>query len=209
MKLAIMFSMILLAGCSHSMASAPAPSTPAIDNALSNDHGVIGMSGLLAQQLVQSGDDANRQLPLLVATPVMVEDLQSSDKLAAQLQQGLMTQMQQAGFTLVDLNVADAVRVTPTGDFLLSRDWQKVPANIEVAQVLVSTVSKSRTGLLINSRIVLLSGNQVVASAQLYVSQQALPEYVALSPRVVSQNGLLYRNDAAGKGQVQVLGEMK
>ncbi|WP_417212616.1 FlgO family outer membrane protein, partial [Acinetobacter venetianus] len=82
---------------------------------------------LLAQQLVDElvthNDALKPTQPLLVMTPVMVEDMQSSNALASQLQQGLMTAFHQRGFNLVDLNLADAVRVTPQGDFILTRDW--------------------------------------------------------------------------------------
>lgn len=202
MKIKMTLIALLLTGCSQTVTPVPEP-------VATSKAGIIDVSKQLARELVRYSDVLDQTQPLLVATPVMVEDMQSTDNLAAQLQQGLMAGMQQMGFNLVDLNVADAVRVTPQGDFLLSRDWQKLPANISVDQVLVSTVSLARNGIVINSRIVTLLGNKVVSAAQLYVPQQALPDYLLPSQLVVSKQGLLYRNSANGDDKVHLVGETK
>ncbi|QUN06829.1 hypothetical protein KDN34_05100 [Shewanella yunxiaonensis] len=204
MKKAMVLMALMLVGC-----KSPQPVEPVADPVATTKAGIIDVTQKLAKDLVRYSDVLDLNQPLLVATPVMVEDMQSTDNLAAQLQQGLMAGMQQVGFHLVDLNVADSVRVTPQGDFLLSRDWQKVPSNIAVDQVLVSTVSLARNGIVINSRIVTLTGNKVISTAELYVPQQALPDYLLPSQLVVSKASLLYRNSATGEAKVHPVGESK
>ncbi|BCV48724.1 FlgO family outer membrane protein [Shewanella algae] len=166
---------------------------------------------LLAQQLVDElvthNDALKPTQPLLVMTPVMVEDMQSSNALASQLQQGLMTAFHQRGFNLVDLNLADAVRVTPQGDFILTRDWQQLPTDIAVEHVLVTSMSQSKGEMLFNSRIVNVNNNRVLSAAGVRVQEQELPGYLAPSNKVVSKEGLLYRYESRGEDKGRIVGD--
>ncbi len=166
---------------------------------------------LLAQQLVDElvthNDALKPTQPLLVMTPVMVEDMQSSNALASQLQQGLITAFHQRGFNLVDLNLADAVRVTLQGDFILTRDWQQLPTDIAVEHVLVTSMSQAKGEMLFNSRIVNVNNNRVLSAAGVRVQEQELPGYLAPSNKVVSKEGLLYRYESRGEDKGRIVGD--
>ncbi|MGL5410752.1 MAG: FlgO family outer membrane protein, partial [Shewanella sp.] len=147
--------------------------------------------------------------PIVVATPVLVGDMNSTNALAQQLQQGLMTSLHSFQFNVVDLNLAEGLRVTPQGDFVLTRDWQKLSTTLPVEHLLVSTMSMTTTGMAINSRIVNINNNRVVSASQTYVTQQALANYLQLSEQVISQDGMLYRQASPGMNEVRVLGDGK
>ncbi|QSX28979.1 hypothetical protein JYB88_12015 [Shewanella cyperi] len=170
-----------------------------------------GQVNVLAQQMVNElllqNDGLLPEQPLLVATPVSVADFRGSNELAQQLQQGLMAALHARYFNVVDVNLGEAVRVTAQGDLLLSRDWQQLGQNIDVAHVLVSSMSLAKDGLVLNSRIVDTGNKRVVAASQAFVAPAHLTGYLAQSERVVSRDGLLYRYEQRGEDKVKVLGD--
>ncbi|WP_350639772.1 FlgO family outer membrane protein, partial [Psychrobacter sp. CAL606-MNA-CIBAN-0158] len=75
--------------------------------------------------------------PLLISTPVMTSNLNATNELALQLQQGLLAAFHAHEFNLVDLNVATNLRATEQGEFMLSRNWELLRADLPVSHVLV------------------------------------------------------------------------
>ena len=71
---------------------------------------------------------------------------------------------------------------------------------------LVSTMSPSKEGVVVYSRIVDVSNNRVVSVAQSFVPITAMPDMLTPSEKVVSENGSLYRSDTTGKNAVMLGG---
>jgi TolB-like protein len=167
----------------------------------------------LTQSIVDDLTIQNKSLrpdqPLVVSTPVMVGDLVQSNALASQLQQGMMAAFHKRAFNVIDVNVADALRVTPEGDFILSRNWELLPSDVPVEHVVVSSMSRSVDGMAVNSRIVNVLDNRVISATQVFIKTSQLPGYLQPSERVVSREGLLYRHTGVGNDEVTVLGEIK
>ncbi|MCL1139663.1 FlgO family outer membrane protein [Shewanella pneumatophori] len=165
----------------------------------------------ISQQMVNSlalqNDSLRPDQPVIVTTPVLISDLESTNSFGLQFQQGLIAAMHQKQFNLVDINVADALKITADGDFILTRDWQQLPADIAVEHVVVSTMSLSNAGMALNSRIVNVTNNRVVSAAQGFVNANDLNDYIQPSEKVVSAHGLLYRNAHAAEQAVRVIGE--
>lgn len=112
-------------------------------------------------------------------------------------------------FNLVDINVGDNIRVTPQGDFLLTRNWQQLPTDIAVEHVLVSTMSMNNGGMVVNARIINIINNRVVSASQANVELANVPGYLMPSQKLVSQEGLLYRDSQMGAKEVRVMGDLK
>lgn len=165
------------------------------------------LAARLVNELVSRNDALRPDQPIVVATPVLVGDLTHSNALAAQLQQGLMAGFHGHQFNVVDLNVAQALRVTPQGDFILSRDWAQLPSDLPVEHLVVSTMSMTPDGIAINCRIVDVTNNRVVSVAQAFVTPEQLPEFLVRSNKVVSRDGLLYRYQTMGEEPVAVIGD--
>ena len=178
-------------------------------NHLPSTSAVIHLTQQLANELVRQNDQLTPKQPLLVATPVLIETLMVTNSLGLQIQQGLIAALHDHQFNLIDLNVGDNVRVTDKGDFLLTRDWRQLPADLPVEHVLVTTMSSSVDAVLINSRIVNVTNNRVVSVASASVGVSDLPGYLSMSDAVVSQDGLLFRNQSAGQGKIKVVGEIQ
>lgn len=184
-----------------------------VEPQMMNGHGlphteaVNHLSQQMANELIRQNDSLRPDQPLLVATPVLLSDMKTTNALGLQFQQGLIASLHDHQFNLVDINVSDALKVTPDGEFILTRDWQQLPTDISVENVVVSTMSFSTQGVAINSRIVNVTNNRVVSAAQGFVNASAMPDYVRPSEKVVSENGLLYRDAQAGQYRVKIVGD--
>ncbi|MGB0893964.1 MAG: FlgO family outer membrane protein [Parashewanella sp.] len=143
---------------------------------------------------------------LLVTAPVFVEDFNQTSFFSSVLQQSLMSALTKIGVQVLDINVADAVRVTKKGALILTRDWQRIPSNLSVGQVLVSTISLNKSGMLINSRIVNTSNNEVVVAVQSQVSANELNDYLAPAEKIVVKDGVIFRNSQQAQGRVKQIG---
>ncbi|MCL1036469.1 hypothetical protein L2750_04800 [Shewanella submarina] len=158
-------------------------------------------------ELMMNNDALRPTQPVVVATPVMVGDFNDTNALGKQLQQGMMAALHINQFNVVDMNVAEAMRVTKDGNFILSRDWRQLPGDVLVEYSLVSTMSLDVNGLQLNSRLIDLANNRVVSASQAFASYNELGEYLMASEKVVSENGLLYRYEKPGRGQALLLGD--
>lgn len=161
----------------------------------------------MVNALVRQNDGLRSDQPLIVTTPVLVNDLQTTNAFGLQFQQGLIAALHDNQFNLVDVNVSEALKVLPSGEFILSRDWQQLPADLPVEHVVVSTMSLSNSGMALTSRIVNVTNNRVVSAAQGFVNAKEMADYIRPSQKVVSEGGLLYRNSNLAEQTVSVIGE--
>ncbi|WP_394200692.1 FlgO family outer membrane protein [Shewanella waksmanii] len=206
MRLAAMLSVaLLIGGCANQ--GDEAQGQLANGNHLPSTSAVNHLALQISNELVRQNDALLPTQPLLVATPVMLDNLQDTNALGLQLQQGLIAAMHSHQFNLVDINVAQNIRVTPQGDLLLSRDWQQLPTDLPVEHVLVSTMTKTTQGVIVNSRIVNVTNNRVVSASQASYDLAALNSVAKPSEKVYSENGLLYRHRQQGMGKVNIIGE--
>ncbi|MCH1931863.1 FlgO family outer membrane protein [Shewanella sp. A25] len=204
----IYMAILVLAGCASGTKESPKPSF--VDgNGLPPTAVINHISQRIATELTQQNDALRPDQPLVVLTPVLVGSLNSTNAFALQLQQGLMASLHSFQFNVVDLNLGDGIRVTEEGDFILTREWQKLSTNLPVDHLVVSTMSPATNGMAINTRIVTISNNRVVSTSQTFVTQKELGNYLQRSELVVSHDGILYRQSAPGMNEVRVLGDNK
>lgn len=207
-RVIIPLTLIMLGGCVAKPVTPPKPSL--VDgNGLPPTAVINHLAQRIVTELVKQNDALRSDQPIVVATPVLVGDLNGTNALAQQLQQGLMTSLHSFQFNVVDLNLADGLRVTSDGDFILTRDWQKLSKDLPVGHLVVSTMSVVTNGMAINTRIVNISNNRVVSASQTFVTQKELANYMQPSEQIVSQNGILYRQASPGMNEVRVLGDGK
>ncbi|MFV7784368.1 FlgO family outer membrane protein [Shewanella marisflavi] len=199
----IISSLMLLAACAANESDTP---TLQSGNSLPASSAVIHLTQQLANELVRQNDQLTPKQPLLVATPVLLDNLKTTNALGLQIQQGLIAAMHDHQFNLVDINVGENLRVTEQGELILTRDWRQLPTDLPVEHVLASTMSLNPNGVVINSRIVNVTNNRVVSVAGASVGQSELADYLSLSEKVTSQGGVLFRYSAEGQADVQIKG---
>ncbi|WP_137226452.1 FlgO family outer membrane protein [Shewanella sp. MEBiC00475] len=161
----------------------------------------------LVNELVLQNDALRPDQPLLISTPVMASNLNTTNELALQLQQGLLAAFHAHEFNLVDLNVATSLRATEQGEFLLSRNWELLRSDLPVSHVLVSTMALTPEGIIFNGRVVNITNNRVLSAVQSFVAASSLSGYLQPSEIIESRNGLLYRHEKRGDSRYTVLGD--
>ncbi|GIU36025.1 hypothetical protein L2719_19755 [Shewanella schlegeliana] len=206
-KLITLLPFLFALGCESTDANNQTESQMMNGHGLPHTEAVNHLSQQMTNELVRQNDSLRSDQPLLVATPVLLSDLKTTNALGLQFQQGLIASLHDHQFNLVDINVSDALKVTPDGEFILTRDWQQLPSDIPVENVVVSTMSFSTQGVAINSRIVNVTNNRVVSAAQGFVNASVMSEYIRPSEKVVSENGLLYRGANTGQRTVKIVGD--
>ncbi|MBB1382607.1 hypothetical protein H5071_11770 [Shewanella sp. SR41-2] len=161
----------------------------------------------LVNELVLQNDALRPDQPLLISTPVMASNLNTTNELALQLQQGLLAAFHAHEFNLVDLNVATSLRATEQGEFMLSRNWELLRSDLPVSHVLVSTMALTPEGIMFNGRVVNVTNNRVLSAVQSFVAASSLSGYLQPSEIIESRNGLLYRHEKRGDSRYTVLGD--
>ncbi|WP_076540168.1 FlgO family outer membrane protein [Shewanella sp. UCD-KL21] len=169
--------------------------------------GVNRLAEKIVNELVLQNDSLRADQPLLITTPVMVDDYGQTNLLGQQLQQGMLTAFHANEFNLVDMNVASSLRATAEGEFILSRDWKQLATDLAVSHVVVATMGTTSEGVVVNARIVNTSNNRVVSAVQTFVKTHSLPGYLTPANKVISKDGILYRNEHGAMASVTILGD--
>ncbi|GAA0292461.1 hypothetical protein GCM10009128_08690 [Psychrosphaera haliotis] len=79
------------------------------------------------------------------------------------------THLFQNGFTVADYKVKNTVSITPQGDFVFSRDANKLTSSESITHVLTGTVMYQQTGLLINARVVDFDNKWIISTASGFI----------------------------------------
>lgn len=96
-----------------------------------------------------------------------------------QIAESFIHELHKFRIPVLDFKATDYIRVTDSGDFLLSRDFLELKHKVPMEYVLTGTMTKHQGGYLVNARILGLETKAVVASAQMlipfYVADALLP----------------------------------
>ncbi|TXH93353.1 MAG: hypothetical protein E6Q75_15845 [Rheinheimera sp.] len=93
------------------------------------------------------------------------DSLQRSNALGNQFAEAMATTLPQHGVEVIDFKLTRKISVSREGDFALSRDVRQLSEKAGMDYILVGTLVTTRRGVQVNSRIVSVRGQQVVAAA--------------------------------------------
>lgn len=143
----------------------------------------------MAQDLVSNMEYLNGKTPLGVTHFALLEgNLQQTNLLGYQMAESFMHEMHKFRIPVIDFKATEYIRVTPQGDFVLSRDFLELKSKAPIEYILTGTLARHKYGYLVNARVIGLKSKAVVASAS-----SLLPLYVvdALLPgKHVAQDGI-------------------
>lgn len=108
--------------------------------------------------------------------------LDEGSVLSNHLSEAIMYDLHKFGVAVLDYKVTDYIRVTPTGDFALSRDFNELSAELPIRYVLTGTMTAHKNGVLVNARLIRIDNKQVISAARTF-----MPEAVVRA--VVGQSG--------------------
>jgi TolB-like protein len=112
------------------------------------------------------------------------EQLSTAGALGNQLSEHMYFQLQRLGVPVADVRLAQQIRVSPYGDFVLSRG-----AYLDIEQqaryVLTGTMLRDNAGVVVNARIMQLKNKALLASAQIHI-----PHFVLSAPKIANTSQL-------------------
>lgn len=124
----------------------------------------------MAQDLISNMEYVSDTTPIGVTHFALTDsDLNKTNLLGYQIAESFIHELHKFRIPVLDYKATDYIRVTETGDFLLSRDFLELKHKVPMQYILTGTMTKHQGGFLVNARIIGLDTKAVVASSQMLV----------------------------------------
>ncbi|MBT1065222.1 hypothetical protein KJY73_16650 [Bowmanella sp. Y26] len=122
---------------------------------------------MLMNQMALTMQEVHDNTAVVVADFVYVDGAyDKSGLLGQQVAQSFMNELHQFGVKVLDHKTMDYIRVTESGDLVLSRDYTELRPDIQASLVLTGTLTKHRLGVMVQARLVDLKSKELKGSAQ-------------------------------------------
>ncbi|MDN3379314.1 MULTISPECIES: FlgO family outer membrane protein [unclassified Pseudoalteromonas] len=129
----------------------------------------------IMQDMAENLQYVNTKTPLAVSSFIYLDDEYNDGTLLGnQLAESFMHELHSFGVPVIDFKATDYMRVTPSGDFVFSRDYLELSQEQNFNYVLAGTMVNHQGGVLVNARIVGLTSKAVVGSAQGFIPQSVV-----------------------------------
>ena len=124
----------------------------------------------LAHDLFKNMRNKKLEQPILVTSFVNFDDtLKNSSKLGNLVSESLIGNMQAYDIQVMDVHLMGAIDITPTGDFVFSRDRDDINYSGEVAYVLSGVIIENERGYTVNARIMELQSKKILSTASTFI----------------------------------------
>lgn len=124
----------------------------------------------IMQDLITNLQYVNSATPMAVSSFVFLDsNYESSTILGNQIAEGFIHEVHKLGIPIIDYKTTDFIRVTPQGDFSLSKDFLDLSMDMPIKYVLTGTLVQHQSGVMVNARIVGIASKAVVATAQGFI----------------------------------------
>ncbi|MEM0516603.1 FlgO family outer membrane protein [Pseudoalteromonas sp. YIC-827] len=146
----------------------------------------------LAHDLAANLEQVSTTTALAVTTFAYVDsDLNQGSLLGNHVAESFMHEFHQLRVPVIDFKLTQHIRVTPQGDFALSRDYLELENATAAQYILTGTLTRHQDGVLVNARIVGVQSRTVVASGQTLLPRNRV---LALLQSQQENNGTLLKN---------------
>jgi TolB-like protein len=136
----------------------------------SKDHDINHYIRGLMQDLVANLQYVNSTTPVAVVSFVMLDsDYNKANVLGIQIAESLIHEVHKFGIPVIDFKTTGYIRVTEQGDFAFSKDYEDFSGEMPARYIVGGTMLKHTDGYLVNARIVGITSQAVVASAQSFI----------------------------------------
>jgi TolB-like protein len=126
----------------------------------------------MMQDLVSNLQYVNGSSPIAVTSFIYLDEMEGADVFGNYLAESFIHEVHKFGIPVIDFKAMDFIRVTPQGDFVMSRDFLDLESNPSIRYVLTGTLVELESDIAINARIIGLNSKAVVATAQARVSKE-------------------------------------
>ncbi len=193
---ASLVSALLLSGCTGHQPSAEQPYVMDKNHVeVLPRHSLDYFVDAMARQLVASNKNLVGGGSVAVASFVDLQQMDQTNWLGNLMADSFIYQLQQRGLTVLDYKTTGQIRVTPQGDFALSRNWRDLQKAYRVDNVLTGTMLRQGSGVQINARIIRFSDRVVIATAQGFLPADRLGRSIGNSNKVQIRDGMIVRGD--------------
>jgi len=140
----------------------------------------------LALQLMSSMQYKAPKQAIAIASFVQFDQsLHNTDALGNQLSEHMYYQLQKLGITVADVKLGRQIRVSATGDFVMSRG-DYLDLEQQARYVLTGTMLRDSAGVVVNARVMNLQTKTLLASGQIHIPQFVLAAPAGTGPSLLS-----------------------
>ncbi|WP_254303970.1 FlgO family outer membrane protein [Shewanella sp. VB17] len=145
----------------------------------------------MMQDLVGNLQYVNNTTPIAVTSFAFLDsDLQQTNLLGNQIAESLIHEIHKVGIPVLDFKITDSLSITQEGDFISSRGFNDLTAEIPIKYIVTGNLVKHQGGYLVNARIVGISSKAVVASAQSFIPAHVAKALLSSKPVSSSEQGV-------------------
>ncbi|MGQ8364017.1 FlgO family outer membrane protein [Glaciecola sp. 1036] len=124
----------------------------------------------MAQDLVSTMEYVTERTPVAVTNFVLIDsDLRETNLLGQQMAESFVHEFHKFRMPVVEYKATQFIRITETGDYILSRDYLELNNSTPIRYVLTGTMTKHQGGYIINAKMLGMESKVVVASAQTFI----------------------------------------
>jgi len=128
----------------------------------------------VVSEMLSNNQYVSKQHSIAVVSMVELDDFSSTTRLGQQVAEGIVHYLHVNGYRLVDFKLTGTISVTPKGDFIHSRDWQRLKNEMDVDYLVSGTLDSYDNGVYLNVRMVGFHSQVVVASSQTFITTEQL-----------------------------------
>lgn len=137
---------------------------------------------ILAQNLVGNMEYITPDTPIGVTHFAQLDsDLMTTNVLGLQIAESLVTEFHKFRLPVVDYKATEYIRVTPNGDFFLSRDYNDLKNQLPMDYIVTGTLADTPRGVMINARVLGVTTKKVVAATALLIPSDVVGELETIS----------------------------
>ncbi|WP_445765781.1 FlgO family outer membrane protein [Rheinheimera sp.] len=153
------------------------PASVALSQVTANEYARVLVHELMAQH------NAVNEGGMVGVTDFAFVDsgLDQGSVLSNHLSEAIMYDLHKFGVAVLDFKVTDYIRVTPGGDFALSRDFTELSAELPIRFVVTGTMTSHELGILINARLIRIDNKQVISAARTFMPKQVANAIISRS----------------------------
>lgn len=134
----------------------------------------------LMHDLVGNLQYVNTSTPMAVTSFVFLDsDYEKADIIGKQLSESFIHEVHKFGIPVLDFKTTDYIRVSPSGDFILSKDYLDLNGELPIKYALTGTLVKHLAGYMVNARIIGMQSKAVVASAQGFLPSSVINSLIS------------------------------
>jgi TolB-like protein len=133
----------------------------------------------LGKQLTQNRDFKNiKNKKIAITSIVSLNNYDETNIMGNIISENLIHEMQVRGYSIVDFKTMGNIKVNNVGDFVFSRNINKLKSEYELDYVLSGTSIKYKNGIVINARIIDMVNNTVVSTGQIWISNKIIKSVI-------------------------------